>query len=257
MNYWTELSIEYANQRSYLDDLFHVYPLNPGGIRSIHENTWQQIENAFKEQDNDKLIRELLKMKLFPMKDSYVAYLKKDRSSIERNPKTIDRLCGRLYDMGLEKIYEKCSEPIETNRQIGPMFNNWIKKKSIGITPVLLNEFLSSNDDAILGGSDTDKMSFAKSQLNYYRNKGLDFVGRFNGKYIIGEAKFLSSDIGLKNSTFKNAIEPKDTSVTNIVILDGEIYKAHNSKFHRLIKDPKNNYNIISVLFFREFLYWI
>ena len=26
MNKWTELSIEYANQRSYLDDLFQVYP---------------------------------------------------------------------------------------------------------------------------------------------------------------------------------------------------------------------------------------
>ncbi|PUD67124.1 hypothetical protein C2R52_03860, partial [Helicobacter pylori] len=24
MNYWTKLSIEYANQRSYLDDLFQV-----------------------------------------------------------------------------------------------------------------------------------------------------------------------------------------------------------------------------------------
>ena len=26
MNKWTKLSIEYANQRSYLDDLFQVYP---------------------------------------------------------------------------------------------------------------------------------------------------------------------------------------------------------------------------------------
>ncbi|NHB27341.1 hypothetical protein EXS95_02240 [Helicobacter pylori] len=25
VNYWTKLSIEYANQRSYLDDLFQVY----------------------------------------------------------------------------------------------------------------------------------------------------------------------------------------------------------------------------------------
>ena len=26
------------------------------------------------------------------------------------------------------EIYKRCSEPKETNRQIGPMFNNWIKK---------------------------------------------------------------------------------------------------------------------------------
>lgn len=35
MNKWIEYSIEYANQRSYLDDLFRVYPTIPEGIRSI------------------------------------------------------------------------------------------------------------------------------------------------------------------------------------------------------------------------------
>ena len=35
MNYWTQLSIEYANQRSYLDDLFQVYPTIPEGIREF------------------------------------------------------------------------------------------------------------------------------------------------------------------------------------------------------------------------------
>lgn len=37
MNYWTKLSIEYANQRSYLDDLFQVYPIIPEGIRDINQ----------------------------------------------------------------------------------------------------------------------------------------------------------------------------------------------------------------------------
>ena len=44
MNYWTELSIAYANQKSYLDDLFQVYPTIPDGIRDIDEAHWQQIE---------------------------------------------------------------------------------------------------------------------------------------------------------------------------------------------------------------------
>lgn len=35
MNYWTALSIEYANQKSYLNDLFQVYPTIPEGIRDI------------------------------------------------------------------------------------------------------------------------------------------------------------------------------------------------------------------------------
>ena len=52
MNYFTELSIEYANQRSYLDDLFQVYPTIPEGIRDINQNRWKEIEIAFENQDN-------------------------------------------------------------------------------------------------------------------------------------------------------------------------------------------------------------
>ena len=36
MNPWLELSIEYANQRSYLDDLFRVYPTIPCRRSKMH-----------------------------------------------------------------------------------------------------------------------------------------------------------------------------------------------------------------------------
>lgn len=47
MNHWTKLSIEYANQRSYLDDLFQVYPTIPEGIGDIDGGLWKQVEKAF------------------------------------------------------------------------------------------------------------------------------------------------------------------------------------------------------------------
>lgn len=122
MNYWTNLSIEYANQRNYLDDLFKVYPTIPDGIRDINKSCWNEIEKSFVQKDNINLVKNLLKCDLFPIKDSYVAYLKRDKFSIERNPQTINRLAGRLYEMGLNRIYEKCTEPKETNRQMGPFF---------------------------------------------------------------------------------------------------------------------------------------
>jgi hypothetical protein len=118
MNKWTELSIEYANQRSYLDDLFQIYPTIPDGIRDIDQNKWNDVEKAFTKQDNEQLLTRLLKFDLFPIKDSYIAFLKRDTAAIKRNPKTVNRICGRLYQMGLDKIYEKCSEPKETNRQM-------------------------------------------------------------------------------------------------------------------------------------------
>lgn len=258
MNKWTNLSILYANQRSYLDDLFRVYPTIPEGIRDIDNDIWATVEKAFKRKNNIQLIQSLLELELFPIKDSYVAYLKKDRSAIERNPETINRICGRIYELGLSKLYERCSEPKETNRQIGPMFKEWLKSKALGIKPVNLKKFLSSKDNAILDGSDKLMMDFAQDELGYNREKGLDFVGRFNGKYVIGEAKFLTDFGGHQNAQFDDAIatiETKRVKAEKIAILDGVLYIKGNNKMYKNITEKYKSYNIMSALVLREFLY--
>lgn len=258
MNKWTELSIEYANQRSYLDDLFQVYPTIPEGIREIDDSIWKDVEKEFKNKNNISLVKELLKLNLFPIKDSYIAYLKRDKASIERNPKTINRISGRLYEMGLDKIFEKCSEPKETNRQIGPMFKDWLNRKTLGIQPVSIDEFTSNNEDAVLDASDKAMMDFAKEHLNYNHNKGLDFVARFNGKYVIGEAKFLTDFGGHQNAQFNDAIstiESKNVKAIKIAILDGVLYIKGKNKMHKSITELYKDYNIMSSLVLREFLY--
>lgn len=258
MNRFTKLSIEYANQRSYLDDLFQVYPTIPEGIREIDKTIWVNVEKAFKKQNNLKLVQELLKLDLFPVKDSYVAYLKRDKSALARNPKTINRICGRLYELGIDKLFERCSEPKETNRQIGPMFRDWLAKKSLGMKPVGLTKFLSNTNDAILDGTDKTLMDFASHYLGYKRNKGLDFVGRFNGKYVIGEAKFLTDFGGHQNAQLNDAIDTlltKGVKAVKIAILDGVLYIKGNSKMYKDITEIYSNYNIMSALVLREFLY--
>ncbi|MDR2805403.1 MAG: restriction endonuclease [Dysgonamonadaceae bacterium] len=260
MNNWIKLSIEYANQRSYLDDLFAVYPTIPDGIRDINGEIWSGVEKAFKKKNNEWLIRELLKLDLFPIKDSYIAYLKRDKTAIERNPRTINRICGRLYELGLDKIYEQCSEPKETNRQIGPMFKEWLRKKSLGIQPVDLRKFLADKNDAILDGSDKMMMDFAHSELNYNHNKGLDFVARFNGKYVIGEAKFLTDFGGHQNAQFADAIstvETPDVKAEKIAILDGVLYIRGNNKMYKAITETYKDYTILSALVLRNYLYQI
>ena len=258
MNKWTRLSIDYANQRSYLDDLFRVYPTIPEGIREIDGDVWKNVEKAFNRRNNNLLIQSLLELELFPIKDSYVAYLKRDKSAIERNPQTINRICGRIYELGLNKLYERCSEPKETNRQIGPMFKDWLKSKALGIEPVGLDEFLSTKENAILDGSDKLMMNFAREELGYNREKGLDFVGRFNGKYVIGEAKFLTDFGGHQNAQFNDAIstvEAKRVKAEKIAILDGVLYIKGNNKMYREITQIYKSYNIMSALVLREFLY--
>lgn len=260
MNHWTKLSIEYANQRSYLDDLFAVYPTIPEGIREINTNSWKSIEFAFEEKDNVNLVKQLLKLDLFPIKDSYVAYLKRDEASIDRNPNTINRICGRLYEMGIDKIHERCSEPKETNRQIGPLFRRWLNKPSIGIVPVPLSKFISNTENAILDGTDSQLMEFARAHLNYTRDKGLDFVGRFNNKYVIGEAKFLTDFGGHQNAQFNDAISTLSVTGVNAIvigILDGVLYIPGRHKMYQAVTELYSHYNILSSLVLREFLYQV
>ncbi len=259
MNYWTELSVKFANQKNYLDELFRVYPTIPEGIREINEDIWSLTKKAFNENDNDKLIRALLQFDLFPIKDSYVAYLRKDKTSIKRNPNTIHRLSGRLYEMGLDKVYEKCTEPKETNRQIGPLFKRWIDKGSLGIMPVKLEEFESTSNNAILSASDHEMQVFAMENLGYNVEKGLDFIGRFNGKYIIGEAKFLSEFGGHQNAQYNDAITTLkaevNSDVITIAILDGVLYIPSKGGRKKMGVDTEDN--IMSSLVLREFLYQI
>jgi len=259
MNQWLQLSIEYANQRSYLDDLFQVYPTIPEGIRDIDNGLWKSVERAFKRRDNVALLENLLQLDLFPIKDSYVAYLKRDKEALKRNPRTVERLCGRLYEMGLDKIYSRSSEPKETNRQIGPLFRRWLINKSLGISPVKLDKFLSTTGNAVLDASDAEMMRFAREHLNYKHNKGLDFIGRFNGKYVIGEAKFLTDFGGHQNAQFNdamNTLKARGVNAITVAILDGVLYIKGGNKMYKAITGRElRDHNIMSALVLREFLY--
>lgn len=258
INPWTQMSIEYANQRSYLDDLFQVYPTIPEGIREINKADWKSIERAFKRRDDVTLLEQLLDIDLFPLKDSYVAYIKKDREALERNPATVARLCGRLYEMGLQEIHFRSTEPKETNRQIGPLFRRWLHKKALGVIPVGRDVFLKRKGNAILDAGDREMAAFAKEHFGYKGSKGLDFIARFNGQYVFGEAKFLTDFGGHQNAQFNDAIatiKTRGVKAVPVAILDGVLYIKSRNKMCREIIGKYRKMNIMSALVLREFLY--
>jgi hypothetical protein len=160
--------------------------------------------------------------------------------------------------MGLNKIFERRSEPKETNRQIGPFFKRWLNRKSLGLQPVGIDAFIETKKNAVLNGSDRELMDFAREKLNYSRDKGLDFVARFNGKYIIGEAKFLTDFGGHQNNQFNDAIttlQTKNVKAVKLAVLDGVLYIRGNNKMYKDITTKYADLNIMSSLVLREFLY--
>jgi hypothetical protein len=123
-----------------------------------------------------------------------------------------------------------------------------------------LAEFLSSKGNAVLSASDAEMMSFARKYLNYKHTKGLDFIGRFNDKYVIGEAKFLTDFGGHQNAQFNDAIstiKAKNVKAIKIAILDGVLYIRGKNKMHKDITKKFKNENIMSALVLREFLYQV
>jgi hypothetical protein len=258
MNYWTAISEEFANQKNYLDELYKVYPIVEGLVREIDRAKWTIIEEAFNSEDKVKLISTLLGLELFPIKDSYVAYLKRDPSAIARNPETVNRLYGRLAELGLEEIFRRASAPKETNRQMGQLFSNWLKRGSLGVDLLPELEFLATDKNAILAGGDHQLTAFARKHLGYQGEKGLDFLARFNKQYVLGEAKFLTDFGGHQNAQFEDAkklLHDTSAKAVKIAILDGVLYiKSRNNKMHRYLEEHKESY-ILSSLVLREFLY--
>ena len=136
-----------------------------------------------------------------------------------------------------------------------------MRKKPLGVVPVKLKEFLSTKEDAILDAGDAEMMKFAQKHLNYRINKGLDFIGRFNGKYVIGEAKFLTDFGGHQNAQFNDAIttiHAPGVKAIKVAVLDGVLYIKGRNKMYSAITSRKfKYYNILSALVLREFLYQV
>ena len=260
MNRWTSLSIQLANQQNYLDQLFKVYPVIHESVREIDDSKWQLVNRAFTRKNNKELLLALLGMPLFPIKDSYVAYFKRDKTAIDRNPETVARLCGAIYELGIDEVYERCTEPKESNRQIGPKFREWLNERTLGLPLLDYSTFSSSTENAILDAGDSQLMAFARSKLNYKNSKGLDFVARMSGTYIVGEAKFLTDFGGHQNAQFedaKNLLHEPNVKAIKIGILGGVLYinKGSNKMYRYLTED--HGHNIFSAVFLRDFLFHI
>ena len=263
MNIWTQKSIELASQGNYLDMLYRVYPMSINLRRELDINTIDNLTDAFNNRDSQSLLSILLKQEIFPIKDSYVAYLKRDRSAIDRNPATTERLTGILYEMGLDDILDKSTAPKETNRQIGPLFKRWINDGSLGVKVTdSPSEFMDYDGNIVFNGTDAAMMNLAKEKFGYVHEKGLDFMAKFNNKYIIGEAKFLSDFGGHQNAQFNDAISTMkadlntEYDVKTIAILDGVLYIKGDNKMYRSIT---NNFSdsevIVSAVLLRDFLF--
>ena len=277
MNKWTQRSFEISYENGYLDNLHDVYPMLDNGVRELDATTKNNLKIAFEKKDDTLLLKTLLPLNKFPIKDSYKPYFTRCKSNevdliIKSNPITVSRIANRIYNIGFDKMILGIEEPIETNRQMGQMFPNWIRSKYTCYTSQ--EAFFNSKDEiSVLAGNDASLVEFVKKYLNVSLpkgtggdEKGLDAVVKLNTSptptFVIGEAKFLSDEGGHQNAQLKDALhlltskEFKNNGSFNVIriaILDGVCWLSSERKMQRDIRGLNDNQIAISALLLDDF----
>lgn len=154
---------------------------------------------------------------------------------------------------------KNCLLPRKSHLQTNKMFKKWIETGVLGIIPVSLSEFISTEKDAVLKANDKEMKHFAESRLNYHHKKCLDFIGRFSGKYIIGKVRYLTSSYDRhENAKLNDALATitSEADAIKVAILDGVCYiPGKNNMIATITSERYRECNIMSALVLRHFLY--
>ena len=268
MNPFLQKSIQLANESAYLDQLSEIYSITDNPIRPLSEEIKEQIRRSYESRDSFTLLQTLLsisKTHALPIKDSYLGFLKKDTEAFFRNPRTIERITSRLYCLPIDGLLKACEAPIESNRQLGPKFKNWLRETDLGFDVVPIERFIANENDAVLDATDKTMKQFANQSLGYNEQKGLDFIARINNQYIIGEAKFLTEIGGHQKTQYeeaRNLLNVVRVNATPIAILDGVIYlrprgdNRPSEIYDEIVNGVYQNKPIMSALILKEYLHW-
>ncbi len=253
MNKWTRQSIKLAKQPGYLDKLHSVYPVELSPERDIDDVILDGLKRAFNGRDNAQLMKALLALDKFPIKDPYVAFFRRNPEAVDKNPDTVARITGQLYDSGFDKLLNGIREPKEVNRKIGPLFTNWLF--SLDYPKVGIQNALSYEGTAIIDASEKGLLDFARSELGYISDKRPDLIIKANSRFVIGEAKFLTDYGGHQDRQLEDALKlAADISGTasKVAILDGVCWIEGKNKMFRQIADSEND--VFSALLFEKYI---
>lgn len=252
MNEWSRRTLDMVNNQDCLDRLQQVYP-HEEGERDVAPSILASISQSFEDGDDTELLDKLLNLDKFPYKDSYVAFLRTDRGAIVRNPQTVRRICDRLYAMGIDNLIEGVTQPKEANTRRGNQFRYWARGH---FNWVDINQFRTSqNGIVMLDATELEARNFCNTVMGVGISKRPDIVAKSGRRYVIGEAKFLSSTGGNQGRAFDDGMLLATNSSGNafkIFVLDGIHWIQRGSdQYHKI---EYGTAAVLSVLLLEEFL---
>ncbi len=253
MNKWTKKSLELANSNGYLDKLLEIYPIGEGLERKIDQTLRDEIKKAYLKKDKNELLSKVLLLKRFPFNNSYVASLRKHKHLVDKNPKIVNIIAKKLFEIGEKGIIKLSSTPKSDSRRYGPCFRAWLKKEKY---PFYNKRDFKKTKYGFLEGSDRKLSEYAKEELGInYLEKGIDALFKTDKHFFIIEAKFITDDGGTQLGQFRSAVSIANINskkTEGITIIDGIPWFESNTEMHRTIKT--SNKLIFSAFLLKDFI---
>ena len=261
MNEWVERSIEVAKSPGYLDKLTEIYPATILPRRPLEANIKREILQLYDKKDWESLLKLLLRLTKrkhpFPIEHPYASIFRQKRTLIETNPETFKKLGEIILSMPIEDIIKGCERPADINRVMGSAFQSWLKRffPTQGI-PVLSEQkfeiyqnlcFLDARNEAIL--------DYVDRKLSIKLGRGRDFLAKVGDKYVVGEARFLSTSGGSQTRDLRETISFVRSlrgKVSAIGVMDGIVW--FHKKYVEMLAELGEDEVILTALLLKDFL---
>lgn len=231
---------------AYYDRLDEIYPRADNKRRVIPLTAWNPIKDAYNGDDDPALLRALIdsEVPVFPTDgDIFVDACRDSHERIDLNPKSVARVISEVRRLSLREIGERIGAPIRASRQRGPQFQDWIATQYSTTTDV--KELLAHDGPTplLLHFGDQRLKAFAVEYLGYSGDRGLDAIIKVARKYLVLEAKLMTSRGGHQDKQVISALALSYErgfieNVIPVAVIDGVyLRRQKNNKYHRMLSE--------------------
>mgnify|MGYP001065128895 FL=1 len=261
MNEWVRRSLELANAEGYLDRVAQIYPAAALPVRPLNEQVKESIQSLHEQGDLTSLLELLLKITKeghpFPIEHPYASIFRQKPALVKKNPLVFRELGEIILSMPVDDVIKGAERPIDINRVMGQAFYNWLRnyfpRRRIPILP--RSRFIDYEDGAFFDGRNSDILGYVTQTLGRTLERGRDFLYRIGDKFVIGEARFLSTSGGSQtrdlNET-KQFIEGNKGKIIGVGVLDGIVW--FNKSYVGTLSSLRDDEPALTALLLEDFL---
>lgn len=265
-NPWVKKSLKRARGKGYYDALRAIYPAVLGPGRPLSKEDKTLVRQYHQSRNGLGLLSLLFSLQKkghpFPLEHPYAALLARlDPEVVNKNPKIAQQLGNMVLGLTIKEIVRGLERPPDINRTMGQAFLTWVRRTlpACGFPLVEEQEF-DSKSKALLNATNTAILRYFNTKLGLQLKRGRDFLVKVTqaggGRYIVGEARFLSTPGGSQSrdieETLAFATAQIAPNVVAIAVLDGIVW-FHGPYVERLQKVPDDAL-VMSALLLKNFL---